>query len=194
MLERTSTLAKLLEGTDDRLVVTGLGSAANDMVFLSDHHRRVFAMDGVMGAATSVGLGLALAQPTREVLVVTGDGELLMNVGTLATIAVQNPGNLTIVVVDNGHYGLTGNQVTATHTVTDLEAVAQGFGIRRTTTIRAEAEIPAARELVLSGGDTAFVLLKVAPGSAPAIGIDRDGVRLRHAFREYVLETNDGTA
>lgn len=189
MLERVAALGCLLEGTDDRLVVTGLGSAANDMAHLTQHHPRVFTMDGVMGAATSLGLGLALARPDREVLVVTGDGELLMNVGTLATIAVQNPRNLTIVVVDNGRYGLTGDQVTATDTVTDLEQMARGAGIRRTTTVHAEQDLSGARDLVLGPRDDAsFVLLKVAPGPAAAVGLERDGTRLRDTFRAYVLE------
>lgn len=189
MLERTTTLATLLEGTDDCLVVTGLGSAANDLAYITDHDPRVFLLDGVMGAAASVGLGLALARPDRETLIVTGDGELLMNIGTLATIAVQNPQNLRIIVVDNGRYGLTGNQVTATHTVTDLEQVARGFGIKRTATVTNEADFAAARDLILNPGDTALVLIKVAPGPAADVVIERDGVRLRNNFRDYVLST-----
>ncbi|HEY8474324.1 MAG TPA: thiamine pyrophosphate-dependent enzyme [Natronosporangium sp.] len=188
MLERTPTLGALLAGTDDWLIVTGLGGAANDVAYLTDFAPRAFTMDGAMGAASTVGLGLALAQPDREVLVVTGDGELLMNVGSLATIALQNPPNFRILVVDNGRYDLTGGQQTATATVTDLEAVARGFGIRRTATVRAEADIPAARQLLQTRGDTSFVLVKVAPGPAAQVRIDRDGSRLRSRFRAYVLE------
>lgn len=184
MLERTPTLAALLEGTDDRLIVTGLGSAANDVAYITDFAPRAFTMDGVMGAATSVGLGVALAQPEREVLVVTGDGELLMNVGTLATIAVQNPQNLRIIVLDNGLYGLTGGQETAAATVTDLEAIARGAGIRRTLTVTTEDDFEAARELIRTPGDTAFVLVKVARGPAADVRIDRDGDRLRTRFRD----------
>jgi phosphonopyruvate decarboxylase len=187
MLERTQTLGVLLEGTEDRLLVTGLGSAANDVAFLTGFAPRAFTMDGVMGAATSIGLGLALARPEREVIVVTGDGELLMNVGTLATIALQNPPNLTIVCLDNGRYGLTGGQATATATVADLEAIARGSGIPRTTTVRTKDDIAAGRELILAPGDTAFVLVKVEPGPAADVRIDRDGDRLRTRFREHVL-------
>ncbi|MGW2332192.1 thiamine pyrophosphate-dependent enzyme [Streptomyces sp. NPDC001700] len=187
MLHRTKALGALLEDTDDRLVVTGLGSAANDLAHLTGHHPRVFLLDGAMGAATSVGLGLALARPEREAVVVTGDGELLMNVGTLATIAMQNPRNLRIIVVDNGRYGLTGNQVTATSTVTDLEAVARGFGIRRTATVRTHDDIPTARELVLQPGDAALVVVKADAGPAADVVIERDGVRLRDMFRDHVL-------
>jgi len=187
MLERTPTLATLLQGTDDRLIVSGLGSAANDVAYITDFSPRAFTMDGVMGAATSIGLGVALARPEREVLVVTGDGELLMNVGTLATVAVQNPQNLRIIVLDNGLYGLTGGQRTATATVTDLEAMARGAGIRRTMTVRGEEDLGRARELIATPGDTAFVLVKVAPGPAAAVRIDRDGSRLRTSFRTHVL-------
>jgi phosphonopyruvate decarboxylase len=187
MLERTPALAALLADTDDRLIVTGLGSAANDIAYITDFAARAFTMDGVMGAAASVGLGLALAQPSREVLVVTGDGELLMNIGTLATIAVQNPQNLRIIVVDNGLYGLTGGQSTATSTVADLEVIAKGAGIGRTLTVRSEDDFTAARALIAAPGDTAFVLVKVAPGPAADVRIDRDGSRLRTNFRSYVL-------
>ncbi len=187
MLERTPALAALLDGTDDRLIVTGLGSAANDVAYITDFAPRAFTMDGVMGAAASLGLGVALAQPAREVLVVTGDGELLMNIGTLATIALQNPQNLGIVVLDNGLYGLTGGQTTATATVADLETVARGLGIRRTLTVRSDDELTAAHELIATPGDTAVIVVKVAPGPAAAVRIDRDGSRLRSNFRSYVL-------
>ncbi len=187
MLERTPTLATLIRGADDHLIVTGLGSAANDVAYVTDFHPRAFTMDGVMGAASSIGLGLALAQPDRDVVVVTGDGELLMNIGTLATIAWQNPPNLTIVVLDNGLYGLTGGQRTAAQGVADLEAVARGSGLRRTMTVREESDLEAARELLMTRGDTAFILVKVAPGPAANVRIDRDGHRLRTTFRAHVL-------
>lgn len=187
MLERTPALAALLTGTDDRLIVTGLGSAANNVAHLTDFAPRAFTMDGVMGAAASVGLGLALARPDREVLVVTGDGKLLMNVGTLSTIAIQNPQNLRIIVLDNGLYGLTGGQETAAATVTDLEAMARAAGIRRTLTVRGVDDLDAAGELIQTPGDTAFVLVKVARGPAADVRIDRDGSRLRTAFRDAAI-------
>lgn len=187
MLERTSTLGRLLEQTEDRLIVTGLGSAANDVAYLTDFAPRAFTMDGVMGAAASIGLGLALARPEREVLVVTGDGELLMNIGSLATIAWQNPKNLRIIVLDNGLYGLTGGQQTATSMVADLETMAKGAGLRRTMTVQSDADLPAAQELVRTPGDTAFLLVKVAPGPAADVRIDRDGSRLRTNFRKAAI-------
>lgn len=188
MLQRTSTLAALLQGTDDRLIVTGLGSSANDVAHITDFAPRAFTMDGVMGAAASVGLGVALARPEREVLVVTGDGELLMNIGTLATIAMQNPPNLRLIVLDNGLWGLTGGQKTATATVADLETIARGSGIRRTMTVRSDKELAAAKELIATPGDTALIVVKVEKGPAADVRIDRNGDRLRTRFRDHVLE------
>lgn len=187
MLNRTSALRTLIKPFDEHLIVTGLGSAANDVAAITDHHPRAFLLDGVMGAAASIGLGLALAQPDQRTLVVTGDGELLMNIGTLATIAVQNPTNLGLIVIDNGRYGLTGGQVTATDTVADLELTARGLGIRRTLTVRSEADIPAAQKLLHEAGDVPLVVVRVEPGPAAEVTIERDGVKLRDRFRDHVL-------
>ena len=128
VLQRRDVIAGLLGDTCDTLVVTGLGDAANDVAALTDQGANVFAMDGVMGAAVSVGLGLALAQPQRRVLVVTGDGELLMNVGALATVAVQRPANLGVLCLDNGSYELTGGQATHTAHGTDTRQDGRGRG------------------------------------------------------------------
>ena len=111
LLDRNEAVPQLVGRHEDFLIVAGLaGTARDDLTFLSQDAPHVFALAGAMGSATSIGLGLALARPERRVLVVTGDGELLMNVGTLATAAVMNPPNLAIVCVDNGRYGETGWQ------------------------------------------------------------------------------------
>ena len=100
----------MIENPGDFLMVAGLAGTAWEMSALTHESPSLFGLGGAMGAAPMMALGLALAQPKRRVLVATGDGELLMNVGALATIALQNPPNLTIICVDNGHYGETGNQ------------------------------------------------------------------------------------
>lgn len=192
MLERVTTTERLLAGHPEALIVTGLGSAANDVAHVTHEHPRAFTMDGVMGAAVSVGLGVALAWPDREVMVVTGDGELLMNVGSLATVAMKNPGNLRIVVIDNGLYGLTGGQETAAATVTDLETMARGAGIARTLTIRDESQFPTAEALLASTEGTSLVVVKVRPGPSAEIRIERDGTVLRDRFRQHVLSTKSG--
>ena len=132
LLDRNEAVPQLVGRHEDFLIVAGLAGTARDLTFLSQDAPHVFALAGAMGSATSIGLGLALARPERRVLVVTGDGELLMNVGTLATAAVMNPPNLAIVCVDNGRYGETGWQKSHTSLGVDLEQMALGAGIRTT--------------------------------------------------------------
>src|SRR5437764_11118166 len=112
-LDRRDAMRMLLENRGDLLLVTGLGSTTYDAAAVADDARN-FYLWGAMGAAAMIGLGLAIARPDRRVLVVTGDGEILMGLGALATIGVQHPANLAVVVFDNGHYGETGMQ--ASHT------------------------------------------------------------------------------
>ncbi|MBT6592137.1 MAG: hypothetical protein HOO02_24800 [Rhodospirillaceae bacterium] len=128
-IDRRACVKALLDSQgDDVLIIAGLAGAKGDVIAAVGDAPRVFAFGGAMGAAASMGLGLALAQPDKRVLVITGDGELLMNVGTLATIAIANPANLGVVCVDNEHYGETGFQRSHTGLGTDLAAMAQGPG------------------------------------------------------------------
>jgi phosphonopyruvate decarboxylase len=140
-------------------------------------------MAGAMGGASMMGLGLALARPDRRVLVVTGDGELLMNLGSLATIAVLNPPNLAILCVDNGHYGETGYQKSHTSLGVDLERIAAGSGIKRTLTVGQESEIGTGARLIREGNGTAFVLLRVKPTEPPAYKRNLDPAECRVRFR-----------
>ena len=120
-LDRVDAVPALIGRHEDFLIVTGLAGTAKDVAALTDDGDHIYTLAGAMGAAAMMGFGLALAQTERRVLVVTGDGELLMNVGALATIAVVNPANLSIVCVDNGHYGETGYQNSHTSLGVDLE-------------------------------------------------------------------------
>jgi phosphonopyruvate decarboxylase len=131
-----------------------------------------------------IGFGLALARPDKRVLVVTGDGELLMNLGSLASIAVPN---LSILCVDNGHYGETGYQKSHTSLGVDLERIAAGSGIKRTLTVEREPDIPAGARLIREGNGTAFVLLRVKPTEPPAYKRDFDLARCRVRFRAACL-------
>src|SRR5690242_3447984 len=124
-LDRRQVVADLLDRLPDVLVVTGLGSPTYDVCAAGTRPTN-FYLWGAMGGAVPVGLGLALAQPERSVLVVTGDGEQLMGLGSLATVAASAPANLTVVVLDNGHFGETGMQASHTSRGTDLVAVARG--------------------------------------------------------------------
>ena len=137
-MDRRKAVPALIGNHEDFLIVSGLAGTSKDMASLTGDAANLYTMAGAMGAATAMRLGLALAQPDRRVLVITGDGELLMNVGTLATIAVLNPSNLSTVCVDNGHYGETGYQKSHTSRGVDLEQMAIGAGIKMTCTVERE--------------------------------------------------------
>ena len=187
-LDRNEVVPQLIGRHEDFLVVAGLAGTARDLTYLSDDAPHVFALAGAMGAATSMGLGLALARPDRRVLVVTGDGELLMNVGSLATAAVVNPPNLAIVCVDNGHYGETGYQKSHTSLGVDLEQMAIGAGIRTTRTVSHAEEIPEASRLIREGNGTSFVLMRVRPNESPPHKRDLDPTSEKLRFRSALLD------
>ena len=187
-LDRNEAVPQLVGRHEDFLVVAGLAGTARDLTHFSDDAPHVFALAGAMGAATSIGLGLALARPDRRVLVVTGDGELLMNVGSLAAVAVVNPPNLAIVCVDNGHYGETGYQKSHTNLGVDLEQMAIGAGIRTTRTVNRAEQIPEASRLIREGNGTSFVLMRVQPTESPPHKRDLDPTSEKLRFRSALLD------
>ena len=187
ILDRTQAVPALIGRHEDFLIVAGLAGTARDVAALTKDGAHAFAMAGVMGAACALGLGLALARPDRRVLIVTGDGELLMNVGTLATIAVKQPGNLSLVVLDNGHYGETGYQKSHTSLGVDLEKMAVGAGLKITRTIRSEGELADGARLLREGNGTAFVLLRVKPTDPPSFKRSLDPSMARLRFRQALL-------
>jgi thiamine pyrophosphate-dependent acetolactate synthase large subunit-like protein len=178
MVSRRSFVAALMAQIGDALVVTGLGSPTWD-VFAAGERVENFHLWGAMGASAPLALGLSPAQPSRSVVAVTGDGEMLMGIGSLATIAAQAPPNLTIVVLDNGHYGETGMQRSHTSLGTDLVAVASGFGISAFAT--SEPGEVAAR--VTARAATAFAVVRVEADDPPRTMPPRDGVANKNAFR-----------
>src|SRR6201998_1165574 len=123
-LDRCDAVPALIGRHEDFLIVSGLAGTSRDVAALTQDGAHTYTMAGAMGGACMIGLGLALARPDKRVLVVTGDGELLMNIGALSTIAVLNPANLAIICVDNGHYGETGYQKSHTSLGVDLEKIA----------------------------------------------------------------------
>src|SRR5438445_13111917 len=128
LLERRSVVASLLAERKDAIVIGGLGASTYDIAAAGDHDRNLYLW-GAMGGAVMIGLGLALAQPGLPVVVITGDGEMLMGMGSLATVGLQNPANLSIIVLDNECYGETGGQVSHTAASADLVGVARACGI-----------------------------------------------------------------
>jgi len=191
VLDRVKAVPALIGKHQDFLFVTGLAGTSRDIAALTGDGAHTYSMAGAMGGACMIGLGLALARRDARVLVVTGDGELLMNVGALATIAVMNPPNLSIVCVDNGHYGETGYQKSHTSLGVDLEKIAAGSGIKRTLTIEKEAEIAAGARLIREGNSASFVLLRVKPTEPPAYKRDLDPANTRSRFRAANLHAKN---
>jgi phosphonopyruvate decarboxylase len=183
VLERGQAVPALLGRHEDFLIIAGLAGTARDIAYLTKDGAHAYTLAGAMGAAATMGLGLALARPDKRVLVITGDGELLMNVGALATIAVLNPPNLSVVCVDNGHYGETGYQKSHTSLGVDLEKIAIGSGIKRTHTVAVDADIAAGARLLREGNGTGFVLLRVKPTEPAEFKRNFDASLLRDRFR-----------
>ena len=179
---RREFVARLLAGTPDALVISGLGSAAYD-VFAAGDRERNFYLWGAMGGAAAIGLGLALAQPDKPVVVITGDGELLMGIGSLGTIAVKQPKNLTLVVLDNGHFGETGMQRSHSSLGTDLVAVAKGFGIATAFTAGSADACNDIAQRINARQGTAFVQVWIEADEPPRVLPPRDGPFIKNRFR-----------
>jgi len=186
-MDRREAVPALIGNHEDFLIVSGLAGTSRDMASLTGDAAHLYTMAGAMGAASAMGLGLALAQPDKRVLVITGDGELLMNVGTLATIAVLNPSNLSIVCVDNGHYGETGYQKSHTSRGVDLEQIAAGAGIKMTCTIDREEDLAEGSRLLRETNGTSFVLLRVSIKEPPAVKRLMEPAAARSRFRNALL-------
>jgi thiamine pyrophosphate-dependent acetolactate synthase large subunit-like protein len=185
-LPRRATVARILADRGDMLVVTGLGSPTYDCAAVGDHPLN-FYLWGAMGSAVTVGLGLALAQPKRRVLVITGDGEMLMGLGALATVGAKKPDNLAVVVVDNERYGETGMQPTHTSAGVDLAGVAQSSGFLSTATVRRAVEFDDAVSLLRTAKGPVLVVLKVSSARDPLVLPPWDGALLKSRFRQALL-------
>lgn len=183
MLERREAVRALLaDRPAGLLVVAGLGTPAYDLFAAGDHDAN-FYLWGAMGGAAMIGLGLALAQADRTVLVLTGDGEALMGLGALATIGAQKPANLMIVVLDNGHFGETGMQKSHTSLGTDLPRVAQACGFAWAETVRDLAGIAALRARLTGPGGPGLVRAIIGAEPTPKALPARDGAYLATRFR-----------
>jgi thiamine pyrophosphate-dependent acetolactate synthase large subunit-like protein len=185
-LHRRDAVATLLRHRGDALVVTGLGSPTYDVHAAGDRDDNYYLW-GAMGGAALVGLGLALAQPKRRVLVITGDGEQLMAVGGLATIAVAKPSNLSIVVIDNQHYGETGMQTSHTGKGIDLAKIAEASGFANAGTVESMAEVETlAKTLAAPAEGPRLFVVKVAADSPPRSMPSRDAVFIKNRFRAHL--------
>ena len=182
-LERRQAAARLLAERGDCVVVTGLGAPTYDVAAAGDNDRN-FYLWGAMGGAAALGLGLAIARPESSIVVITGDGEMLMGLGSLATIAAQAPGNLTIAVLDNGAYGETGGQPSHTSLGADLAAIARGCGVAEAMHVATYAEIDAlAPTLARPAGAPRFLVIPIDRSEPPRVLPERDGVILKARLR-----------
>ncbi len=186
VMPRREAVRRLLTDRGNLVVVTGLGASTYDVAAAGDSPLD-FPLWGAMGGAAMVGLGLAIAQPSRPVVVVTGDGEMLMGVGSFATIGVEQPANLRIVVLDNERFGETGNQRTHTASGADLAGIARASGIADTRTITTLAEVDALRADLHRLAGPLVAVLKIGADPEPKALPPRDGPYLAHRMREALL-------
>jgi thiamine pyrophosphate-dependent acetolactate synthase large subunit-like protein len=181
-LDRRAAVAALLANRGDMAVVTGLGSPSYDVIAAGDHHLNYYLW-AAMGSAAMVGLGIATACPDRSVLVVTGDGEAMMGVGALATIGVKAPANLTLAVLDNGHFGETGMQESHAGRGIEIAEIAQACAFAWTGVIEDMAGVEALRGRIASREGPRLATLKIRPENPPRALPPRDGVYIKNRFR-----------
>ncbi len=188
LLSRRAVVTRILGGNDEVLAIGGLGNAGYDLVAARGEHPLNFTIHGAgMGGAPAMGLGVAVAQPDRRVVVVLGDGDMLMGLTSLATICAVKPDNLAIVVMDNEHYQETGNQPTATRFGVDIAAMARGAGFRLAFTLAEPSQLDEAVDHVLRARGPVLVTVKIDAASSPQLPKIRDGVLMKHRFRERLL-------
>jgi thiamine pyrophosphate-dependent acetolactate synthase large subunit-like protein len=186
VLNRREVVARILRDRGDALVVPGLGAPTWDAAAAGDHPL-TFQMWGAMGGTAMIALGLALAQPNRRVIALPGDGDMLMGVGSLATIGTQGPSNIVVAVIDNERYGETGMQETHTARGVDLEGIARSSGFGTTATVYTEEELEAAMALIYGQPGPVFLNIKVTTDPVPNVLPPRDGAWLKHRFRQALL-------
>jgi thiamine pyrophosphate-dependent acetolactate synthase large subunit-like protein len=180
-LDRREFVQRMLIERRDLLVVSGLGSATYDVAAAGDHALN-FYLWGAMGGTAMIGLGLALARPERRVAVITGDGDMLMGIGSLATIGVKQPRNLAIVVLDNQSYGETGMQPSHTQAGIDLVAMARACRFREARAVSRIEEADDIRALLHVGEGPVFVSAPITCEETPRVLPLRDGHAIKQRF------------
>lgn len=186
-LDRRAAVKLILADRGTALTVSSLGGPSYDVAAVKVDFEQDFPLGGAMGQAAMTGLGLALSQPSRRVIVFAGDGEMLMSLGALATIGAEKPENLAIVVIDNEHYAETGMQRTHTGRGVDIAAIAAGCGFGTVRTIRTNEELEEAAPLIRSAPGPVFATLKVSNDIGPLFPRNRDGVWQKGQFRRALL-------
>ena len=186
-IDRRELLPQLFPNPAGWLFVSGLGGPSRDAAALTDDGPNLYSMAGTMGAAVPMGLGMALCAPDRSVAVINGDGEMLMGVGSLVTVAAAQPTNLTIVCQDNAMHGETGGQTGHTASVANLESIARGAGITSTLTITEPEQIADGAKFIADMPGPRFLLVRVLPTPPTAFKRDLDLAASRVRFRDAFL-------
>ena len=186
-LDRRDVLAVLFPKPDDYLFISGLAGSARDAAGLTNDGANLFTMAGTMGAAVSMGLGVALAAPEAQVAVITGDGEMLMNVGALATVATMRPENLSIVCIDNGCHGETGGQPGHTAMNTDLALMGKGAGLASAMTVNTAEDLAEGAKFLIEAAAPRLLVVRVTDGPPTAFIRNMDPAECRLRFRHAAL-------
>ena len=191
-LDRRELMPQLFPDPDRYLMIAGLAGAARDMAALTREADNLLTLGGAMGGAVPMALGVALSAPDEEVCVVTGDGELMMNLGALATVATMMPDNLSIVCVDNGQHGETGGQPGHTSRLTDLAKVADGAGLASVMTLETADQIEAARRFLAEAPAPRFLWARVKSGPPTDYRRNWNLAECRLTFRNAYLGKRRG--
>ena len=178
-MARSEAIQKIMESIDEELVICNIGFPSRELYEIDDRPKN-FYMIGSMGLASSIGFGLAMAKPHKDVVVIDGDGSLLMNMGSLVTIFANNPSNLTWIVIDNGAYGSTGNQDTYCQKI-DLVEAAKGVGYKNSFNF----EDINLKDIIRSD-DVSFIVYKTEPGNSKAPIIDLDPITIKERFMSSI--------
>jgi len=186
-LDRRDVVKRIIGKRDDILVVTGLGGAGYDCTAARGDHDLNFCMHGAMGGAPIVALGIAIAQPNRRVVTVLGDGDMLMGLGGLATIATQKPKNLAVVVLDNGHYLETGNQMSASGHGVSLAGIARAAGFAEAFELSDPEDIDANVQLIQDAPGPVFACVQISNIQPPPVPKTRDASYMKLRFRKALL-------
>ncbi|MFX1343501.1 MAG: sulfopyruvate decarboxylase subunit beta [Promethearchaeota archaeon] len=182
-MKRYDAIKRIVESLSNEFIICNIGAPSRELFNIKDRAEN-FYMLGSMGLASSIAFGLALAKPKKKVWCIDGDGSILMNLGSLSTIANNNPKNLTLIVIDNGSYGSTGNQNTYTSKKTKLETIAKGAGFESITVINNEEEI----KPILKSLDTGchFIKINTQPGNAQVGNIPLEPEEIKKRFIDSV--------
>lgn len=178
-MARYEAIRDIMEQVNEELVICNIGFPSRELYEINDRSKN-FYMIGSMGLASSIGLGLALAKPSKNVVVIDGDGSLLMNMGSLVTVFANNPSNLTWIVIDNGAYGSTGNQDTYAQKL-DLVDVAKGVGFENSYDFN-DINL----KDVMHNENASFVVYRTEAGNSKAPIIDLDPITIKERFMKSI--------